>query len=193
MNTEETKLEILAYFQLAQKIKKFISMRQSIEKEYYASQSFTGGMMWDLTPVPYHRSRSVEHHALTLYDMTSALDKKINMLKDRYRHFQSYLETIDVNKLHADLNNESKILSALEKNTYAEIFQIERYIKFKYRKHLLQYQNKDESTKNNILENMVENNIFEAAEIEETEFEESTDELEAIQLNLFSKLGSLFE
>lgn len=165
MNTEEIRAEILSYFGLDQRIETFDSMRQTVEKEYYASRSFTGGMMWDQVLIPYQRTLSVENHALTLYAMTKTLDVKLNKLRDRYRHFQSYLETIDVIELQTNLMSRTDELTELEKATYAEIGEIEQYIKFKYRK---------------------------TDELEDSE-DVDVAELQQAEESIFSKLRGLFE
>lgn len=173
MNTEEIRTEILSYFGLDQRIEFFDSMRQTVEKEYYASHSFTGGMMWDQVLIPYQRTLSVENHALTLYAMTKTLDAKLNKLRDRYRHFQSYLETIDVVELKTNLMSRTDELTELEKATYAEIGEIEQYIKFKYINNTLQYQSETDE--------LEENGDIDVAELQQAEE------------SIFSKLRGLFE
>lgn len=132
MTPEEIKLEIKAYFKLANTISYFERLKSIDRKNYYASQSFVGGMIKDPAFNVYQMPLSVEKHALKLYEKEQAIKTKITKLRDREKYFNRYLNTINVKELEKALSDNYCKLTEIEVITYNEIKEIETFIKLKY-------------------------------------------------------------
>lgn len=117
-------LELIAsYLKLERKIAILKNKLANVSKLYYASHSFTGGMLSRNEITAYQSTISPLNATISIVERERLLISRIDYLTFKYKHFQRYLSTLTTDEIEA-LNRED-IFTDTHKKAYEEIQEIE--------------------------------------------------------------------
>ena len=125
-NNQEIKSEIHYYLSLDDRIRALTEQKNRISPTFYALNSLTGGMPLSRDELLYHRAETTEQIALKLWSKESALQRKIDRLKQKQRLFQQCMGGEVLARLEHDLR--LFYVTELEWQAYEAIGEVEYYL-----------------------------------------------------------------
>ena len=125
-NNLKLKAEVENYVTIDKQISDLIKRKLATSATYYALHSLTGGMPLDKHESIYHRAETTEQIALKLWGIESALQRRIDRLRQKQRLFRQCMGCVDVSKLEHDLR--LFYVTELEWQAYEAIGEVEYYL-----------------------------------------------------------------
>lgn len=125
-NNLELKATVENYVTIDEQISDLIERKLATSATYYTSHSLTGGMPLGKDESIYHRADTPEHIALTLWSKDIALQRKIDLLKQKQRLFHQCMGCADLSKIQRDLR--LFYVTELERQAYEAIGEVEYYL-----------------------------------------------------------------
>ena len=126
-NNLKLKAEVENYVTIDKQISDLIERKLATSATYYALHSLTGGMPLDKHESLYHRAETTEQIALKLWGIESALQRRIDRLKQKQRLFQQYMGSEVIARLEQDLSSYG--VTELVYQAYEAIGEVEYYLK----------------------------------------------------------------
>ena len=125
-NNLELKAKVENYVTIDKQISDLIERKLATSATYYTLHSLTGGMALGRDESIYHRADTTEQIALKLWGIESALQRRIDRLKQKQRLFQQCMGSEVIGRLERDLTRYG--VTELVYQAYEAIREVEYYL-----------------------------------------------------------------
>lgn len=134
-NDIELKHTILDWLELNERMDALKFERLNYSRFFYASHSFTGGMLGRDEMQQYNSPISPEYGAMRIISKEKMLDRRIEVCKKKIELFSEYLSSIDQQKLIEAIKLD--YVTELEHQAFEAIGEIEYYLEQHYQAYQL--------------------------------------------------------